>query len=187
MIKRTHHRFSVDDYEQMISNGILTENDRVELIEGEIIDKMPVGPIHAAVVKRLNRWASQALAADCIVSVQDPIVMADSEPEPDLALLKHRSDFYSQAKPSASDVYLLVEVSDTTLEYDKDVKLPLYARSGVEEYWIVNLNEMLVEVYRGPRSDGSYGDCQKLTVGDTLSLQRFSDVTLAVEQVLVGS
>src|SRR4051794_17446086 len=101
-----HHRFSVDDYEQMIEFGILTENDRVELIRGEIIDKMPIGDPHIASVNRLNRLLNRRVGDLAIVSVQNPIRLADSEPEPDVALLQPREDFYASGKPRPADVLL---------------------------------------------------------------------------------
>ena len=128
------HRFSVDEYEQMIEHGILTENARVELIRGEIIEKMAIGDPHAACVKRTNRLLGLTFGSRSLISVQDPIRLIDSEPEPDVALLLPRDDFYLSGKPRPADILLLIEVSDSSLEYDRLVKLPMYAEAGIAEY-----------------------------------------------------
>ena len=178
LASRVHHRFSVDEYDEMIARGILDENDRVELIRGEIVDKMTIGDRHAACVKRLNSLF-QALSPDrWIVSVQDPVAFEDSKPEPDLALLQPRGDFYADSTPRSSDILLVIEVADTSLDFDRDIKLPLYAEAGVSEYWIVNLTDSCVEVHRGPRSDGTYADSQTVAKDGTVSFQGL-DLTVA--------
>ena len=110
------HRFTVDDYHRMVEAGILSENDRVELLAGAIIEMSPIGPLHAGTVKRLLRVFSSRLGDRAIVGVQDPILLPaeDSEPQPDIALLQARADFYTQAHPEAADVYLVIEVADTS-------------------------------------------------------------------------
>src|SRR3954451_2047015 len=113
-------RYSVDDYEEMIRLGVLTENDRVELIRGEIVAKMPIGRRHLFSVNRLNRIFNRRLGEAAIVSIQNPIVLPDSEPEADVTLLRPRADEYASGKPRPGDVLLLVEVSDSTLNYDRD-------------------------------------------------------------------
>ena len=123
------HRFSVEDYEQMIDTGILREEDRVELIRGEIIDKMAIGDSHAASVKQLNRRFGRIFGDSVMVGVQDPIRLLDSEPEPDISLLVPRDDFYESGKPRAVDILLLIEVADTSLEFDRESK-PALRRSG---------------------------------------------------------
>ena len=152
---RATHRFSVDDYHRMGEAGILSPADRIELIDGEIIAMAPVGSPHTGAVFALNRLLSQAAPSSVIVSVQNPIRLGDrNEPEPDLALLRDRPDGYrAPPPPSAADVLLIIEVSDTSLRYDREVKLPLYARHGVPEVWIVDLAADAVEVHRSP--DGS--------------------------------
>jgi Uma2 family endonuclease len=183
-LTRVHHRFSVDDYEQMIERGILTENDRVELIRGEILDKMSIGDRHCACVKRLNQFLSMATAGRALVSVQDPIRLADSEPEPDVALLLPRADFYASGKPRPADVLLVVEVADTTLDFDREAKRPLYAEAGIAEYWIVNLNDDCLEVHRRPQPDGSYGDVQTLRRGQQADVAALPGLLLAVDDLL---
>ena len=170
-IARTRYRFTVDDYEQMIERGILDENDQVELIRGEIIEKMPIGPSHCACVKRLNTLLNSVADGRWIVGVQDPVRLGDSEPEPDISLVRPRIDFYEDANPGAADVLVLIEVADTTLDFDRDVKLPLYAEAGIAEYWIVNLIDSCVEVHRGPSADGTYADSQTMAKGGTVSFQ----------------
>ena len=180
----THHRFTVDEYEQMIDKGILAENERVELIRGEVVEKIVIGPLHSATVKRINRLLTTRLLALAIVSVQDPIVVDDSEPEPDLAMLAPRDDFYAPSKPKSSDVLLVIEVADTSLAYDRDIKLPLYAQAGIQEFWIVNLTESKVEAYRQPRASGCYTLRSDLARGEMLSLLAYSEATLLVDEVL---
>jgi Uma2 family endonuclease len=179
-----HHRFSVDDYEQMIEFGILTENDRVELIRGEILKKMPIGDPHIASVNRLNYLFNRQVGNAAIVSVQNPIRLADSEPEPDLALLQPRADFYASGKPQPGDILLLIEVADTTLDYDRDTKRSLYAQAGIQEYWIVNLTEGCVEVYRQPQPDGTYRDVQTRRPGEQVEVVALPGVSLAVGDIL---
>ena len=184
MASVTHHRFTVDEYEQMIDKGILSENERVELIRGEIVEKMVIGPLHSATVKRINRLLTTRLLASAIVSVQDPVVLSDSEPEPDVALLLPRDDFYATAKPQGSEVRLVIEVSDSSLEYDREIKLPLYAQAGIQEFWIVNLNESKVEVYRQPVASGSYSSRSDFSRGGELSPLAYPDSTFFVDEIL---
>lgn len=178
------HRFSVDEYEQMIEHGILTENSRVELIRGEIIKKMAIGDPHAASVKRLNRLFATTLGNRALISVQDPIRLIDSEPEPDVALLLPRADFYLSGKPRPPDILLVIEVSDSSLELDRDVKLPMYAAAGIAEFWIVNLEDNCLEVYRQPLSHGVYNYVQVLRQGDDIEIVALPGSTLAVDAIL---
>jgi Uma2 family endonuclease len=143
--------FTVAQYERMGEVGILTEADRVELIEGEIVEMSPIGKRHAACVNRLTKLLVQAVGSSGIVSVQNPVRLDDySEPQPDVAVLKPRADFYEQALPTPADVLLIIEVCDTTLEYDRQIKLPLYARAGIPEVWLVNLTDEQIETYARP-------------------------------------
>lgn len=178
------HRFSVDEYERMIEHGILTENDRVELIRGEIIDKMAIGDPHASCVKRLNRLLGATFGGRSLISIQDPIRLMDSEPEPDVALLLPQADFYFSGKPRPADVLLLIEVSDSSLEYDRLVKLPMYAEAGISEFWIVNLEDNCLEVYRQPTSAGVYNDVRYLQRGQTIDVAAFPGSMLAVDDIL---
>ena len=143
------HRLSVDEYHRMARAGILPEDSRVELINGEIIDIAPIGSRHAATVKQLTRIVSRAVGDTAIVSVQDPIHLdPHTEPQPDLALLRPRADFYKTAHPRASDLLLITEVADTSLRYDREIKIPLYARHGIPEIWLVDLLNNRLSLFR---------------------------------------
>jgi Uma2 family endonuclease len=148
------HRFSVEQYESMAGTGLLAPDARVELIEGVVVDMAPIGSRHTGTVKRLIRAITSAVGVRAILQVQDPLRLGDfSEPEPDLALLKPREDFYTGATPTAADALLVIEVSQTSAAYDRDIKLPLYAAHGVPEVWIIDLDAALVRLYRRPEGD----------------------------------
>jgi Uma2 family endonuclease len=148
-------RFTVAEFHQMGDAGILPPGERVELIEGEVLEMAPIGPPHAGIVNRLNRMLVRGAGDAAMVSVQHPVVLDRySEPQPDLALLRPEADTLARL-PAADDALLLVEVSDSTLRVDRNVKLPLYARRGVPEVWIVNVRERVVEVHR-ELQDGAY-------------------------------
>jgi Uma2 family endonuclease len=178
------HLFTVEAYHQMVDAGILTENDRVELINGRILTMSPIGRKHFACVNRLTNLFASRLVGQTIVSTQNPVVLDDlSEPEPDVVLLNPRADFYESELPTAADVLLLVEVSDATLRFDKQVKLPLYAESGIVEVWIADVKTGRIEVYTQPEA-GSYTRQQTYKRGQTLSPQHFPALTVAVEEVI---
>ena len=180
----TTWRFTVEDYHRLAEAGILGEDDRVELIEGDLVMSSPISSRHAACVKRLNALFNAALQGRAIVGVQDPLRLGEhSEPEPDLMLLRPREDFYRDAHPGPEDVYLVIEVSETSLAYDREVKLPLYARFGVPEVWLVNLVEDRLEVYRTPRG-GSYTHKAVYTQG-RVAPQAFPDLDLDVTTILM--
>jgi Uma2 family endonuclease len=176
-------RYSVDDYEEMIRLGALTENDRVELIRGEIVAKMPIGDRHLVTVNRLNRLYNRRLGDLVIVSIQNPVRLDDSEPEPDVSLLRPREDEYASGKPRAADVLLLIEVSDSSLDYDRDVKKPLYAESGITEFWIVNLVDECLEVYRNPQPDGTYQEERVLKRGESTDIVALPGLVVAVDEL----
>jgi Uma2 family endonuclease len=184
MSQLIHHRFSVDEYERMIDIGILTENHGVELIHGEIVNKMAIGDPHCASVDQLNRLFTRRVGDRAIVRVQNPVRLPDSEPEPDVSLVEPRMDFYRSGKPRATDVLLLTEVSDTSIDVDRDLKLPLYARAGICEYWILNLNNDTLEVYRDPQPDGTYRDAQILRRGQQVEVQALPGVIVMVDEIL---
>jgi Uma2 family endonuclease len=144
------HRITVDQYYRMGEAGVFAPDARVELIDGEVVDMAPIGTRHASAVKRLNAALSAAAQGRAIVAVQDPLRLSnDSEPEPDLMLLQPRADFYADAHPGPSDVLLLIEIADSSLEYDRSIKVPLYARHGVAEVWLIDLDNKLVRFFRG--------------------------------------
>ncbi len=148
-------RLTVDEFHRMGESGVLAPESRVELIEGEVIDMAPMGSRHAAAVRMLNQRLVRACGNRAIVSCQLPLrLSAASEPEPDLMLLVPRADFYAEHHPVAADVLLLIEVADTSLAYDRDVKLPLYARHGVAEVWLVDLENHRVQFFSRPVGEG---------------------------------
>lgn len=183
-VRLLKRRFTVEEYERMGQAGILSEDDRVELIDGEIIEMAAIGTRHAAVVNRLVDLLGPEVRPQALMSVQNPI-HADpySEPQPDLLLVKRRDDYYASAHPRGPDVLLVVEVADTTLEYDRGVKVPLYACAGIPEAWIIALPTEAVEVFRQPSAEG-YRTVATLRRGDVLSVEALPSVTLAVDQIL---
>lgn len=178
------HKLSVGDYERMIQAGILAETDRVELIRGEIIEKMPINPRHGSAVKRLNRWFSTNLGDQAVIGVQDPVRLPDSEPEPDLSILRWREDQYAARHPQPEDVLLLIEVADSSLEFDREIKLPLYAEAGIVEFWILNLIDQQLEVHCDPQPDGTFGQHSVFKPGEEIQLLTMPAVRLAVADVL---
>lgn len=178
----SRHRFSVSDVHQMVEVGILSPDQRVELIDGELITMAPMGNWHAFVVSELHRLFLLGLEQRAVVRSQTPLVLGDhSEPEPDLLVLRYRDDRYREAPPTAGDVQLLVEVADSTLEMDRRLKLPLYARSGIPEVWLVNRREEQIEVYRQPLAEAQrYGVVEAWRVG-VVAAAEFADVGISVE------
>jgi Uma2 family endonuclease len=153
-VQSVRRRFTIDDYHKMIDAGILQEDDRVELLDGEIHNMSPVDAVHAAKVKRLNQLLLQWFGDRVIVSVQDPIQLNDySEPQPDLAVLRWRDDFYEQHHPTPNDILLLIEVANTSASSDRTEKLPRYAAAGIPEVWIVNIKRRVIEQYTQPDGD----------------------------------
>jgi len=179
------HLFNVADYHYLAKTRLFKEDDHIELIEGEIIDMAPIGPPHTSIVTRLTDLFYELYRKSAIVRVQNPIQLGDgSEPEPDIALLRLREDLYAVAHPTNKDVLLSVEVAETSLKYDRDVKVPLYAVHAIPEVWIVDVIKQRIEIYREP-SDGIYQT--KLTVkkGQTLTPTGLeSPREIKVEQIL---
>jgi Uma2 family endonuclease len=184
-IETTKKLFTVDDYYRMAEAGILTPEDRVELIDGEIIEMSPIGDRHAGCVNRANFLFTSTLGQRVVVSVQNPLRLSMyTEPEPDIVLLKPRADHYASKKVTAEGALLVLEVAETTLRYDCDIKLPRYAKAGVPEVWIESLNDDLLLVYRDP-SCSSYSTSFVRRRGDTISPVAIPDVVFSVEQLLV--
>ncbi len=147
--------FTADEYHRMAETGILGYDDRVELVDGAIVEMTPIGPRHMACVDRLNLLLQRRFAGEAIVRVQGPVRLDPySEPQPDLALLEHRADFYATAHPGPANVLLVIEVADSSVPFDRAVKLPLYARSGVAEVWLVDLVHDRIDVFTRPSPDG---------------------------------
>jgi Uma2 family endonuclease len=174
--------FSVEDLEGMVRAGILREDARVELIEGEIVDMSPIGALHAACVNRISKLLN-GMCGDCIISTQNAIVLdRHSAPQPDVALLRFRQDFYAEGGPGPKDVLLVIEVSDTTLESDRGMKARLYAGAGILEYWIANLQTGGLEIHRCP-TPGGYTDRRILPAGQRTNLAAFPDRHVTTHQV----
>ncbi len=177
-------RFTVSEYYRMAEAGILTEDDRVELIEGEIIQMSPIGRLHAGTVDRLNHLFVVRLGDVAQVRVQNPLHLDEyTEPQPDLALLVPRPDFYSSGHPSAPDVLLVIEVADSSIDFDREVKIPLYAQRGVSEAWLVDLNAGTVTTFRDPAPEG-YRTIVTLRGGESIAAQAFPGREFAVAEIL---
>jgi Uma2 family endonuclease len=178
----TRRRFTVHDYHRMGEAGILHEDDRVELIEGEIVEMAAIGTRHFTCVNGLTRLLVRGVGDAAIVSVQNPVRLDEhSEPQPDLAVLQTRD--YRESLPRPEDVLLLIEVSDTTLFYDRNVKLPLYARAGIPEVWIVDLAGETVEHYTGPSGD-SYRHVERVRRGEEIRSAALPEPAFRVDAVL---
>jgi Uma2 family endonuclease len=174
---------TVEEYEQMVQAGVFPEDDRIEMIEGQITAMSPIGSSHSGQVNRLNRLAAPRLGTQAILGIQNPIKLARSEPQPDLALLKTRGDDYAHSHPTAREVLLVVEVADTSAEYDRNVKIPLYGRSGIAEAWLIDLSAGVIEVYRQPNQSG-YGEKRTYAPGDSLAPIALPDLVFTVTEIL---
>lgn len=178
------HRFAVDEYQLLGEKGILHEDERVELIDGRIIEMSPIGAKHASTVDRLNNLFVTKLQHKAIVRVQSPVDIDEySEPQPDITILKPRPDFYSEKHPKPQDVLLVIEIADASVEYDRSVKIPLYAKALIQEVWLVNLQEDTIEIYHSPSGD-RYGVMVRLLNKQTVSPRGFPDLTLSVGEIM---
>lgn len=178
------HRYTVEDYERMGRAGILGEDDRVELIEGEIIDMPPIGSPHGGAVNRIAQRLTLVVGDRAVVATQNPLRLDDfSAPQPDIALLKPRDDYYAAAHPRPGDVLLLVEVAETSVRYDRDKKLPLYARAGIPEAWLVDIHGKALYVYRSPGPDG-FAAVEKVTNLSALSPALMPDCVVDLRGLL---
>lgn len=177
-------QFTVADYARMRETGILSEDDRVELIDGEVRPMSPIGPLHAAIVNRLNRLIGRLVGESAIVSVQNPIQLNDySEPQPDIVVLRPRDDFYAETHPRAGDIHLVVEVADTSIDYDREEKLPRYAEAGIAEVWLIAVDNHTVEQYTQPRN-GRYHTIQLIEAGEVVQTATLPNLSLAVDDIL---
>ena len=177
-------RFTVDDFYRMGDVGIFPPEARVELVDGDVIKMAPIGPRHNAIVIRLAEIMHERLARQVTRTVRGPLWLQPfSNPQPDILILKRREDFYRNANPTAADVHLVIEVSDSTLTYDRDTKGPMYAQAGILDYWIVNLAGDRLLVYRDPRN-GAYQSVETLTREDTVAPLAFPALSISVADIL---
>lgn len=176
-------RISCERYHEMIASGSLKEDDRIELIDGYFFTKRSIGSLHSAVVSKLESILHRILTEDVIVRGQNPITIHEySEPEPDVVVAKYRDDFYAGRHPYPEDIFLVVEVADTSLAFDRDAKMPLYASCGIQESWLVDLNTREVTVYRKP--DGArYTEQTIFRSGDTLPVPGIEGVSVSISHL----
>ena len=178
------HRFDVAEYHRMLEAGVLSEDHRVELIGGEIVDMTPIGRSHLSCVVALTHLLVMAAGGRCYVSVQNAIRLGPSdEPQPDISLIRTHPELDAEGPPGSDEVLSVIEVGDTSLAYDRDVELPLYARAGISEVWIVDLRGRKVGVYAGPAS-GGYGVYRTAGPGEQLSSETVEGLSLSVDEVL---
>jgi Uma2 family endonuclease len=183
-VQITRYSFTVAEYQRMGQVGIFSEDDRVELVCGEIIQMSPIGKLHAACVDFLAQFITLRLRHSAIVRVQNPVQLDDySEPQPDITVLKPREDFYRHAHPRPEDVLIVIEVSDSTLDFDREVKMPLYAAAGIPEAWLVNIPEERIEVYGDP-AGGEYQTARSYARGRRLQSHTLASLRLPVSKVL---
>jgi Uma2 family endonuclease len=181
------HRFTVADYHRMLEVGILAEDDRVELLGGQVVEMSPAGPPHAAATDRLGDRLAAGTAGRALVRRQNPLDLGEyDEPEPDLAVVRPRADYYAERHPTAAEVLLLVEVADSSLVYDQRTKAAIYAAAGIREVWVLNLPERVLEVYRDAGPAG-YQDRQTHQRGERVAPLAFPDLELAVADLLPPS
>src|SRR5579883_1110083 len=177
-------RLSVQDYHQMAESGILQPDERVELLEGQMIQMAAKGTAHSAAVTRIERLLRHRLGNQVLLRFQDPVRLNDySEPEPDVAVVQPNTMLYEDHHPTPSEVFLLIEVSDTTLKFDREVKAPAYARAGIAEYWVLDVNGRKLHVYRMPGTDG-YQSEAILSEALTIAPLAFPDCLIAVRQLV---
>jgi Uma2 family endonuclease len=184
-------RFTIDEYHRLADMGFFHEDDRVELIRGEIIQMTPKGKLHTNCCRNLLRELAVLLADRAELQCQDPIVIpSKSEPESDFVILRRRDDNYRNALPNSLDVLLVIEIADSSLKYDQEFKLPLYAEAGISDYWIFNLVENYLETYSEPYQDlqGNFGYRVKRIVlpNEAIALSCFPDLSLDLSQVFPG-
>ena len=183
----TRHRFTVEDALAMEEAGLFHPEARIELIDGDVIDMAPVGPEHGAGVNSLNKALVIACDDQAIVWVQSTVRLGPADaPQPDFAVLRPRDDFYVSAHPGPGDIFVLIEVSNTTVRYDRTVKQKLYARAGIPEYWIVDLHARVVLAHRHPSADG-YDPPTTHRRGERLALAAAPEIVVPLDIVSAGA
>jgi Uma2 family endonuclease len=180
------HAFTTDEWHRMGELGLFDEHARAELLDGDIMDMTPIGSRHAGIVNRLNRMLVTAVGNRAVVAPQNPVFLDKySEPQPDLALLTPRGDDYAHGHAEPGEILLLIEVSDSSLAYDRDRKAPYYARTGIPECWIVDLTSLEVLVLRSPGPNG-YQVVDRRRAGDVLSMAALDEVSVSVAEMFAG-
>ncbi|MCO6475518.1 MAG: Uma2 family endonuclease [Phaeodactylibacter sp.] len=175
---------TVEEYHKMAEAGILKPDDRVELLNGKIIKTSPIGSKHAACVDKTDEFLRRVLSGLALVRAQNPVIMSDlSEPEPDIAILKRKENYYADKHPTAEDVILIIEVADSSLEIDRQSKLPIYAAGRIPEYWIVNVEKREIEVYQSPFK-GQYRSREIYFPEDEIPISAFN-ISAPVNALLV--
>jgi Uma2 family endonuclease len=183
-VNPTKHLTNLDEWRRLGEANIFPPESRLELINGEILEMAPIGFNHAGHVIRLLNFFAPLVGNNALVNAQNPLQLGDlSESEPDFMLLKPNDDFYSSRHPNADDVLLLIEVADSSLTFDQNQKLHLYASHGVPDYWLLNLNDSCLEVYRKPNGE-VYAEKTTLRAGDTITLSQLPEITLCITDIL---
>jgi Uma2 family endonuclease len=179
-----HRKFTVEDYHNFIDSGVFKPEERLELWEGEFIEMSPIGKRHAGCIDAISEMLRDYLQKQAIIRTQNPIVLSDfSEPQPDVTLLKRRDDFYRTVNATAKDVLLTMEVSDTTAKFDRDIKFPRYAENGIQEAWLIDLENDRVEIHTQPTAKG-YKLVKILHRGDIAESMVLPEIKLAVDDIL---
>ncbi|WP_201324439.1 Uma2 family endonuclease [Pseudanabaena sp. lw0831] len=177
------HKFTVQQYELILEAGVFAESDRLELINGEIRVMSPIGRKHAVCVAKTARAFQIKLGNQAFIWTQNPILLSNYfQPQPDLAILKWRDDFYAEALPTPDDILLIIEVADSTIAYDRDVKSPLYAANGISEMWLFDVNKKVVEGYSQPSASG-YKRMQRYEQNETLAMMALPDIVFSWEEI----
>ncbi|MBX7173172.1 MAG: Uma2 family endonuclease [Pyrinomonadaceae bacterium] len=179
-----HRKFTVDEYHNFIESGVFAPEERLELWEGEFIQMSPIGKRHAGIVAGLTAFLNHLFFSRLVVWTQNPIVLNNfSEPEPDVCLLKRRDDFYRTVNATAQDVLLTMEVADSTVKYDRDIKFPKYAENGIPEAWLIDLENDRIEIHSQPTKNG-YKLVKILHRGDIAESTIFEEIKIAVDDIL---
>ena len=192
MVAATRRKFTIAEYHQLVDLGFFTENDRIELIRGEIIEMAPKRTPHSVCNSLLWKQLYELIGKQAEIRVQEPITLpSNSEPEPDVVIANKKGDNYLSAHPTVEDIILVIEISDSTLKYDKETKLSLYAEAGINNYWIINLVDNHLEVYSNPFADnqGNFGykNTNLVLPDETIFIPDFTKVSLELNSIFPKS
>lgn len=188
MIITTPKKFSIEEYHRLTEIGFFQEDDKVELIKGEILEMAAKGTPHVVCCTKLNKELLKLINNEAIIRSQDPVsLLSGSEPEPDLVIVKNREDDYLSGHPTEKDIILIIEIADSSLKYDQEVKLPLYAEAGINHYWLFNLREQHLESYSLPyqKINGDYGYSRReiYLPNQEINLPSFNDLKLELLKI----